>query len=182
MSSKREIWFWSKSITQMPNNIGETSLVFASLADSVFHNRAVAAWLSASILTLPILCMIHRIWPMRLTHVLVAFMKETEKVYYDAVEAGELPRDIGTEEELLGFQKRVSEIRVDSLRSSLSTWTTLSDFFRGRSITLLQCADEIQRFKTHLEILKETQMCTHLTSTNLGTAALAMSLKRRHNR
>jgi hypothetical protein len=29
-------------------------------------------------------------------------MKETEKLYYDAVEAGKFPRDAGTEEELLG--------------------------------------------------------------------------------
>ncbi|KAJ7252483.1 hypothetical protein C8J57DRAFT_1722740 [Mycena rebaudengoi] len=161
-------------------NIGETSLVFASLADSVFHNHTV--WLGASILVLAIACMIHHIWPMRLTRVLVTVMKETEKVFYDAVEAGELPRDAGTEEELLGLQKKVSEIREDSLRNSLSTWTALGDFFKGRSITLLQCRDDIQRFNTHLEILKETQMRTHLNSTNPGTAALAMSLKRRHNR
>ncbi|KAJ7252642.1 hypothetical protein C8J57DRAFT_1722849 [Mycena rebaudengoi] len=165
----------------MPNSLSETSLVFALLADSIFHNHTVAAWLGASILVLAIACMIHRIWPMRLTYVLVALMKETEKLYYDAVEAGELPRDAGTEEELLGLQKKVSEIRLDSLRNSLSNWTTLGDFFQGRSITLLQCRDEIQRFNTHLEILKETQMRTHLTSINRGTAALAMSLKRRHN-
>ncbi|KAJ7251408.1 hypothetical protein C8J57DRAFT_1723249 [Mycena rebaudengoi] len=163
----------------MPN-IGQTSLVFASLADAVFHNHTV--WLGASILTLPIACMIHHIRPMRLTRVLVTDMKETEKLYYDAVEAGELPRDAGTEEELLDLQKKVSEIREDSLRTSLSTWTTLREFFQGRSITLLQCRDEIQRFNTRLEISKETQMRTHLTSTNRGTAALAMSLKRRHNR
>ncbi|KAJ7252502.1 hypothetical protein C8J57DRAFT_636401 [Mycena rebaudengoi] len=156
------------------------SLVFASLADSVFHNHTVAAWLGASILVLAIACMIHHIWPMHLTRVLVTVMKETEKLYYDAVEAGELPRDAGTEEELLGLQK-VSEIREESLRNSLSTWTALVDLFQGRSITLLQCRDKIQRFNTHIEILKETQMRTHLTSTNRGTAALAMSLKRRHN-
>jgi hypothetical protein len=85
----------------MPDKMGETSLVFASLADSIFHNRTGAAWLGATILVLVIACMIHRIWPMRLTHVLVAFMKETEKLYYDAVEAGELPREVATEEKLL---------------------------------------------------------------------------------
>jgi hypothetical protein len=46
--------------------------------------------------------MIHYIRPMRLTCVLVTVMKETEKLYYDAVEAGKFPRDAGTEEELLG--------------------------------------------------------------------------------
>jgi hypothetical protein len=84
----------------MPNNIGETSLVFASLADSVFPNHTATA-VGAFILTLAILCMIYRIWPMRLTNTLVAFMSETEKLYYDAVEAGELPGDVGTEEKLL---------------------------------------------------------------------------------
>ncbi|KAJ7251407.1 hypothetical protein C8J57DRAFT_1238738 [Mycena rebaudengoi] len=117
--------------------------------------------------------MFHHIWPMRLTRVLVTVMKETEKLYYDVIEAGELPRDAGTEE-LLGLQK-VSEIREDSLRNSLSTWTALGDLFKGRSITLLQCRDKIHSHR-------ETQMRTHLTSTNRGTAALAMSLKRRHNR
>ncbi|KAJ7251410.1 hypothetical protein C8J57DRAFT_1474628 [Mycena rebaudengoi] len=97
------------------------------------------------------MCMIYHIWPMRLTRVLVTDMKETEKLYYDAVEAGELPRDAGTEEELLGLQKKVSEIREDSLRNSLSTWTALGDFFKGHSITLLQCRDEIQRFNTYIE-------------------------------
>jgi hypothetical protein len=38
---------------------------------------------------------------MRLTHVLVAFMRETERLYYDSVEAGELPGDVNTEEKLL---------------------------------------------------------------------------------
>ncbi|KAJ7252504.1 hypothetical protein C8J57DRAFT_1519836 [Mycena rebaudengoi] len=147
----------------MPNNIGEPSLVFASL----ISNRAVAvASLGASIVILAMIWMIPRIWPMRLTYISVAFMKETEKLYYDAVEAGELPHDVGIEEKLLSLQKKKA----------------LSDFFKGRSITLFQCMDEIQRFNTHLEILKETQMRTHLTSTNPGTAALAMSRKRRHNR
>ncbi|KAJ7251404.1 hypothetical protein C8J57DRAFT_1238735 [Mycena rebaudengoi] len=109
----------------MPN-IGETSLVFASLADSVFHNHTV--WLGASILTLPIACMIHHIRPMRLTRVLVTDMKETEKLYYDAVEAGELPRDAGTEEELLGLQKKVSEIREDSLHYVILTIIIEKDF------------------------------------------------------
>ncbi|KAJ7251401.1 hypothetical protein C8J57DRAFT_1238732 [Mycena rebaudengoi] len=132
----------------MPNNIGEPSLVFASL----IPNRAVAvASLGASIVILAMIWMIPRIWPMRLTYISVAFMKETEKLYYDAVEAGELPRDVGIEEKLLSLQKKVSEIREDSLRNSLSTWKALSDFFKGRSITLFQCMDEIQRFNTHLE-------------------------------
>ncbi|KAJ7289110.1 hypothetical protein C8J57DRAFT_1706029, partial [Mycena rebaudengoi] len=135
----------------MPN-FGETSLVFASLGDSVFHNHIVAASLGACILVLAALAiMFLHIWPMRLTRVLVTVMKETEKLYYDAVEAGELPRDASTEEELLGLQKKVSEIREDSLRNSLSTWTALGDFFKGRSITLFQCRDEIQTFNTHLE-------------------------------
>ncbi|KAJ7281407.1 hypothetical protein C8J57DRAFT_1297531 [Mycena rebaudengoi] len=166
----------------MPNNIGETSLVFASLADSVFPNRTAAS-VGASILTLAILYMIYRIWPMRLTDSVVAFMSETERLYYDAVEAGELPGDVGTEEKLLSLQTKVSELREASLRNSLSPWKALGDFFRGRSLTLLQCADEIQRFKTHIEILKEAQLRTNLNSINHGTASVfALFLKRRHNR
>ncbi|KAJ7252579.1 hypothetical protein C8J57DRAFT_638309 [Mycena rebaudengoi] len=154
----------------MPPNIGETSLV---LAGSVFPSRTTAS-VSASILV--IACLVHRIWPMRLTYALMAFMKETEKLYYDALEAGELPRDVATEEKLLSLQKKVAEVHETSLRNSSSIWKTLEDFFRGRSITLLQCADEVQSFKTHIEILKVTQLRTNLNSTNPG---LATSVRRR---
>ncbi|KAJ7252572.1 hypothetical protein C8J57DRAFT_1237930 [Mycena rebaudengoi] len=126
----------------MPNNIGETSLV---LADSVFPNRTVVT-IGASILVIG--CIVHRIWPRHLAYILVVSMRETEKLYYDAVEAGELPRDVGTEEKLLRF-------------------------FRGHSITLLQCADEIQSFETHIEV---TQLQTNLNSTNPG---LATSVRRK---
>ncbi|KAJ7251320.1 hypothetical protein C8J57DRAFT_1723202 [Mycena rebaudengoi] len=154
----------------MPNNIGETSLVFAG---SVFPSRTAAS-ISASVLVIG--CMIHRIWPRRLTYNLVASMQETEKLYYDAIEAGELPRDVATEEKLLSLQKRVAETHEASLRNSSSMWKALGDFFRGRSITLLQCADEVQSFKNH--ILKVAQLRTNLNSTNPG---LATSVRRRLN-
>ncbi|KAJ7251325.1 hypothetical protein C8J57DRAFT_1238681 [Mycena rebaudengoi] len=166
----------------MPNNIGGTSIVFASLADSVFPNRMVAGSVGASFLVLAIACIVHRIWTMRLTYVLVAFMRETKRLYYDAVEAGELPGDVDTEEKSLSLQMKVSEIREESLRNSLSTWVALGDFSRGRSIILLQRTNEVQSFKTHIEILKEAHLRRNLSSINRGTAALAMSLKRRHNR
>ncbi|KAJ7251304.1 hypothetical protein C8J57DRAFT_1520649 [Mycena rebaudengoi] len=95
----------------MPNNIGETSLV---LADSVFPNRTVVT-IGASILVIG--CIVHRIWPRHLAYVLVVSMRETEKLYYDAVEAGELPRDVGTEEKLLSLQKKVAEVHETSLRN-----------------------------------------------------------------
>ncbi|KAJ7281256.1 hypothetical protein C8J57DRAFT_1499959 [Mycena rebaudengoi] len=78
----------------------ETSLEFASLTDSVVPNCIITASLGAVILVLAIACLVHRIWPMRLIYTLIAFMKETEKLYYEAVEAGELPRDVATEEKL----------------------------------------------------------------------------------
>ncbi|KAJ7251314.1 hypothetical protein C8J57DRAFT_1520663 [Mycena rebaudengoi] len=161
----------------MSNSIGETSLVVTSLADSVSPRRTVAL-VGASILVLAIACLVHRIWPMRLTYNLVASMQETEKLYYDAIEAGELPRDVSTEEKLLSLQKKVAEVHEASLRNSSPIWKALEDFFRGRSITLLQCADEIQSFKTHIEILKVTQLRTNLNSTNPG---LATSVRRRFN-
>ncbi|KAJ7222962.1 hypothetical protein C8J57DRAFT_1536175 [Mycena rebaudengoi] len=65
---------------------------------SAFPNRTAGASL---ILVLAITYMIYRFWPMRMTYILVAFMRETEKLYYDAVEAGELPGDVHTEEKLL---------------------------------------------------------------------------------
>ncbi|KAJ7252584.1 hypothetical protein C8J57DRAFT_1351070 [Mycena rebaudengoi] len=163
----------------MPN-IGETSFAFASLADSVFPDRTAAS-VGASILVLAITCLVHRIWPMRLTYRLIVFVKETEKLYYDALEAGELPRDVAAEEKLLSLQKKVAEVHEASLRNSSSIWKALEDFFRGRSITLLQCANEIQSFKTHIEILKVTQLRTNLNSTNPGTVALTTSLRRRLN-
>ncbi|KAJ7252563.1 hypothetical protein C8J57DRAFT_638081 [Mycena rebaudengoi] len=162
----------------MSNSIGETSLVVTSLTDSFLSNRRAAASVGASILVLAIACLVHRIWPMRLTYNLVASMQETEKLYYDALEAGELPRDVSTEERLLNLQKKMAETHEATLRNSSSTWETLEDFFRGRSITLLQCADDIQSFKTHIEILKVTQLRTNLNSTNPG---LATSVRRRFN-
>ncbi|KAJ7251322.1 hypothetical protein C8J57DRAFT_1238679 [Mycena rebaudengoi] len=165
----------------MPTNAVETSLEFASLADSFFSNRTIAASL-ASILFLAITCcIVHCIWPMHLTSVLVASITETENSYYDAIEAGELTGDVDTEEKLLSLQKKVSEIREDSLRNSLSAWKTLGYFFKGRSITLLRCADEIQRLQTDIEILKETRLRIPLASANPGSV-LAMSLRRRHSR
>ncbi|KAJ7252581.1 hypothetical protein C8J57DRAFT_1474213 [Mycena rebaudengoi] len=162
----------------MPNNAVETSLEFASLADSFFSNRTIAASLT-SILVLAIACrIVHCIWPMHLTSVLVASITETENLYYDSIETGELTGDVVTEEKLLSLQKKVSEIREDSLRNSLSAWKMLGDFFRGRSITLLQCAGEIQRFQTDIE---ETRLRIPLASANPGSV-LAMSLRRRHSR
>ncbi|KAJ7251267.1 hypothetical protein C8J57DRAFT_1238631 [Mycena rebaudengoi] len=149
-------------------------------ASSVFK-RIVAASVRALLFVLAIACMVHRIWPMRLTYTLIVFMKETEKLYYDAVEGGELPRDDATKEKLFSLQTKVSEIYETSQHNSLSIWTALGDFFRGRSITLLQCADEILSFKNHIEILKEAHLQRNLSPTNPGTVASAMSLKRRLN-
>jgi hypothetical protein len=61
------------------------------------------------------------------------------------------------------LQAKVSEIHEESVRNSLSIWTALGDFFRGRSTTLLQCADDIMSFKNHIEVCLN---CVVLNSRN----------------
>ncbi|KAJ7252554.1 hypothetical protein C8J57DRAFT_1519888 [Mycena rebaudengoi] len=70
---------------QMPNNAVETSLEFASLADSFFSNRTITA---------------------SLTSILVLAITNGD-LYYDAIEAGELTSDVDTEEKLMSLQKKV---------------------------------------------------------------------------
>ncbi|KAJ7286908.1 hypothetical protein C8J57DRAFT_1707343 [Mycena rebaudengoi] len=175
MKEKAKVSYDTAEAGELP---GETSLVFTSLSDSVLLNRTVAA---ALILTLVILWMINSFWPMRLTSLLVGLMRETEQLYFDAVEAGELHCDDHTEEKLLSLHKKVSEMREASLRSSSSIWEELGDFFRGRSITLLQCASEIREFQTYLKIRMETDRMRTLAMRSSTDPELGMSLRRRHN-
>ncbi|KAJ7200711.1 hypothetical protein C8J57DRAFT_1413248 [Mycena rebaudengoi] len=149
--------------------------LFASFASLLPNRTAAFITVGVSILSLATICIIYRIWPLRLTDVLYALMTETVDIYFAAVEAGELPGDTGTEETLNKLQLEVSKIREASLDNSMSTWKTLGDFFRGRSFAVLRCTSDVRKLKTQIEMLKETQLQTNL---NLR-AAWATSLRRR---
>ncbi|KAF7356439.1 hypothetical protein MVEN_00976800 [Mycena venus] len=112
--------------------------------------------------------------PLRLTRVLAVAITNTEKCYLEALEMGVLlSSDVETAKMLSCLQLKVSTIREGTLRSSLSTWTVLRDFFTGRSLTVLLCIWSVQELETNIEILKETQ----LRKNNLNP--LTVSLRRR---
>ncbi|KAF8216714.1 hypothetical protein K438DRAFT_1747896 [Mycena galopus ATCC 62051] len=100
--------------------------------------------------------------PMRLT---------SEKAYLGAIEAGVLSGfDAKIELRLLKLQIKVSNIREASLRNSLSSWLSLEEYFRGRSLEILECIGEI---------LKEEQL-RELNPLRAGTTTRMVILPRRH--
>ncbi|KAJ7696499.1 hypothetical protein B0H17DRAFT_1329177 [Mycena rosella] len=114
--------------------------------------------------------------PTRLTEILLASLSDAEKLYYDAVEAGVLSSsDAQVGAMLLRLQREVSEIRETTLHNSLSRWTAFRDIFNGRSFMVFQCIEEVSRFKTHVEILKESR----LRSLDAVSETWALYLRRR---
>ncbi|KAJ6488094.1 hypothetical protein DFH09DRAFT_1377704 [Mycena vulgaris] len=118
--------------------------------------------------------------PTRLTETLLASLYDAEKLYHDAVEAGVLSGSDTSHEQVGAMLRRlqceVSEIREITLRNSLSRWDTLRDIFQGRSFTVYQCIEEVKRFKTRVEILKECR----LRSPHAGADTWVLYLRRRH--
>ncbi|KAJ7117798.1 hypothetical protein C8R44DRAFT_791443 [Mycena epipterygia] len=121
---------------------------------------------------------IHFASPMRLTRVSVAAISNVEKIYLEAIEAGMLSNfDVNTALMLLSLQIKISRIREETLRNSLSHFAVLCDFFKGRSFTILKCIREVHRLEVHLELLKEE----HLRDPNpLGATIGTISLRKRH--
>ncbi|KAF8216704.1 hypothetical protein K438DRAFT_1953607 [Mycena galopus ATCC 62051] len=123
--------------------------------------------------------------PMRLTSTLVAAIHEAEKAYLGAIEAGMLPGsdvnvDLRLSRHRQSLQIQVSNIREASLRNSLSSWLSLREYFRGRSLTILECIWEVQMLKTDIEILKEEQL-RELNPLRLVTATQTVFRRRRHS-
>ncbi|KAJ6568392.1 hypothetical protein DFH09DRAFT_1313838 [Mycena vulgaris] len=104
-------------------------------------------------------CIIYYASPMRLTRVLVTAIANTESTYLEALEAGVLSNsDVHMAEMMSNFQIKVSHLREASLRHSLSYRTTVSEFLKGRTLTLLQCIRDIRSLETRIEILKEEKL------------------------
>ncbi|KAJ7917592.1 hypothetical protein B0H13DRAFT_2322339 [Mycena leptocephala] len=124
---------------------------------------------------------VHYASPLCLTRVLVAAIADVEKIYLEALETGLLSlSDVDTREMLYTLQLTVSEIREASLRNSLSIRSTLLDFIKGHTFTLLRCIREVRALGIRIEILKEIQ----LGQDNLhpfANRARAISLRRRHS-
>ncbi|KAJ7491953.1 hypothetical protein FB451DRAFT_1551420 [Mycena latifolia] len=97
--------------------------------------------------------------PMRLTRILVAAISAAEKKYFDAIEDGVLSRsDVQTAEKIASLQIKVSNIREDTLRNSLSYRTSFYAFLKGRTFTILYCIRDVRTLETHIEILKEVRL------------------------
>ncbi|KAJ7931648.1 hypothetical protein B0H13DRAFT_1957073 [Mycena leptocephala] len=76
------------------------------------------------------------------------------------------------------LQRKVSVIRIATMRDSLSWKAGLQGLFKGRTLTMLSCIREVQGFETHIKILKEA----HLRQSNLNplfTRAVSLDLRRR---
>ncbi|KAJ7465521.1 hypothetical protein FB451DRAFT_1486958, partial [Mycena latifolia] len=88
--------------------------------------------------------------PTRLMHILVASIAATERTYFEAIEAGVLPKsDADTAATLTSLQIKVSNIHEMTLRHSLSYRTTLGAFLTGHSFTVLDCIRDICRLEAH---------------------------------
>ncbi|KAJ7117801.1 hypothetical protein C8R44DRAFT_879338 [Mycena epipterygia] len=125
-------------------------------------------------------CLIHFASPMRLTRILVAVIDNVTNTYLEAIEAGVLSKsDVHTAAMLSSLQIKVSHIREESLRSSLSRFRALCDFFKGRTLTVLGTIRGVHELEAHIEILREE----HLRDPNylaLGTATRTVALRQRH--
>ncbi|KAJ7491983.1 hypothetical protein FB451DRAFT_1388424 [Mycena latifolia] len=90
--------------------------------------------------------------PARLTPILVSAIAKTEKTYFEALEAGVLPKsDANTAATLTSLQIKVSNIRETTLRHSLSYRATLGAFLTGHTFTILHCIRDVRRLETHIE-------------------------------
>ncbi|KAJ7117792.1 hypothetical protein C8R44DRAFT_738667 [Mycena epipterygia] len=132
-----------------------------------------------ALLIVSLACLSHFASPMRLTRVLVAAIDNVANTYLEAIEAGVLSKsDVYTAAMLSSLQIKVSHIREASLRSSLSRFGALCDFFKGRTLTVLGTIREVHELEAHIEILKEE----HLRDPNslvLGAATRTVALRRR---
>ncbi|KAJ7931605.1 hypothetical protein B0H13DRAFT_2524423 [Mycena leptocephala] len=111
--------------------------------------------------------MFHYASPLCLTRVLIAAIADVEKIYLEALETGLLsPSDVDTREMLYALQITVSKTREASLRNSLSVRSTLREFIKGHTFTLLRCIREVRALETHIEVhiyFFDTTLCS-LTS------------------
>ncbi|KAJ7252635.1 hypothetical protein C8J57DRAFT_638876 [Mycena rebaudengoi] len=157
------------------SNMSEASL---SLLSSILPSSTANTIFSALILTTATALIVHHFSPTRLTRILVALMHESVTIYIGAMEAGIIPSDVDADA-LFKLEIKVSELHEESLRNSLSTWTMLAEFPRGRSLALYWCIRDVQDLKTRIEISKEEQL-RKLNPTGAGTAVWTMSTRRRN--
>ncbi|KAJ7281331.1 hypothetical protein C8J57DRAFT_1297342 [Mycena rebaudengoi] len=146
---------------------------------TILPNNIANTIIGSSILATATALGIYHISPTRLTCVLVASMHETDATYIGAMEAGVILCD-GDTDTLSKLQIKASRLREETLRNSLSTRKMLGEIFQGRSLALYRCIGDIQDLKTRIEISKEKQLRNLNPTGGAGTAAWAMSARRRH--
>ncbi|KAJ7180813.1 hypothetical protein C8R46DRAFT_1211117 [Mycena filopes] len=99
--------------------------------------------------------------PARLTVILSGAMDGLEKVFGDLASTGFLrvpPQDIPTIlSSMQVLRVRVGSLREQRLHNSRTWGTAMGELFRGSSITLYRCIEEVKDFETRLKIFKEKQ-------------------------
>ncbi|KAJ7043789.1 hypothetical protein C8F04DRAFT_1175539 [Mycena alexandri] len=96
-----------------------------------------------------IIASLYYVSPTRLTRVLSDAMSNLDKLSADILSAG-----------LLGLMTpdkvaAVGMFRAETLLHSLSWRATICEFFKGRSLTLYRCINEVRDLETHIRILEQ---------------------------
>ncbi|KAJ7491974.1 hypothetical protein FB451DRAFT_1551430 [Mycena latifolia] len=139
--------------------------------------NATKVVLGALILAL-MACTAHYASPMRLTRVMVSAIAAAEIAYFEAIEAGMIPKsDVDTATTLTRLQIKVSIIREMCLRNSLSYRAALYGFVKGNTLTVLQCLRKVRVFEAHIEILKEGRL--RASDATSESATRVVSLRQR---
>ncbi|KAJ7180819.1 hypothetical protein C8R46DRAFT_1211123 [Mycena filopes] len=124
---------------------------------------------------------VRRASPARLTGILSEAMDRLTKVYEDVAATGFLgipPQDVLDIVSVMHtLRVQVGRLRAERLHNSRTWGTTLGEFFRGRSITLYHCIEDVEDFETRLTIFKEEQRnaafsLASAVSQSTGTAPL----------
>ncbi|KAJ7841266.1 hypothetical protein B0H13DRAFT_2415054 [Mycena leptocephala] len=91
----------------------------------------------------------------KVTDKLGAMMCEVEWIYYRYAEAGLFGK--GNEEihgQLSQLQSNASELREESLRASVSSWSGICAFCRGLSFKIMRCTGEARRLRTQIDVCR----------------------------
>ncbi|KAK6984865.1 hypothetical protein R3P38DRAFT_3103273 [Favolaschia claudopus] len=132
----------------------ETSIL-ASLND-LLPDTASRATLTCIFILALAFHLLRRIALAKVTHEMQWAMYDAEWIYFSSLELGLLHESkddiIG---ELLRLQNIASQLREQSLCSSVSSWGRLSALVRGLPFAIMRCTADARRLKIRLEIQLE---------------------------
>ncbi|KAJ7491959.1 hypothetical protein FB451DRAFT_1165158 [Mycena latifolia] len=161
------------------SSISETSL---SLITSTPTTSAMAKIFVTALILSSTAYILHCASPMRLTRVLVTAIAAAERAYLEAVEDAMITKyDVHIAATLTRLQLKVSELREETLRNSLSYRVSFCEFFKGRTFTVLRSIQDVRRLETHIEILKEGRLRdSDPDLPSPETMARTVSIRQRH--